>query len=1369
MKRFFKYISFLIFSLSLIPLTAQELLYKEDFNQCEVPTNWMTNISYGDGIGFYVGQPTNPKSDSTSIDGTCMMVFDDDILGNNTPTFIAEVSTPTFSTMGYKTIRLHTDLHFRAYGTSTFSVYVEESDGNRILLAGYGEGQQTGSQFSDFAPLSLDLSFFTESPELKLVYIYDDKEMFAWWAGIDNVEVIGSGEGEIIMIEQFNDCGLPENWSTDILEGQHDWVFGLFENDKSSATSMNSSCFAFFDDDILTRDAPFSTADLMTPWFDGSQYATFILEMELIFRRYGDFENISVFVNDGENIKLVKEFFDAVGGPQLTNYVPIRLDLTEYRSNNMQIIFRYDDGNEWGWWTGIDNVKIIGNGSINDLCQNFEVLEIGKACLASDNKNAIFSGPPNTCFSNGEGSLWYALTAPDNGLINLSNEATYNDIITIYSGQCDALTEMSCTNRDEHGFKGEEVVFNAMKDQTYYIRISGIDAIYGLSRGKNCITAKYINQEPIPAPEDVFNMAIPLIINDSPYQIDNSHGNMEWQIPEDNLLARSDLWYTFNTNEFQNISVDIVSNFAENIVVYTEVFQVVHSQLEGGNFSLTELKPNAYFFIQISGAFAIIEGSAEIVLSALDLVVPESDDCFTNTIISIDEAIAYDNSGQTFSGNHSSCDIYADKDRWFSFVSDGSLVYLNVESDFIVNTTIYHGQCDSLEEYFCESALMICDGSIPISGLESGETYYLQISTSQTNNNNISGMMSFSMASEPIELPNLSLNVTAQCLENGYSELQIVVDSDVPYTLSGNSHGDMLFEGDTYIVVATPENGCEKSIKGIVNCQATSCNLTVESYLTYPSCQGSSDGSIDIDVQNGLGPFSYSWAHTEDDVAQFVSLGSGEYFVTITDALGCVSSTSVMIEEPNPIVSMVNFTDQSIAGIDDGTATVEISGGTLPYSFQWSNESTDPMQNNLAPGEYSVTITDYNGCTTSHEVIINELDCIFSVEAELVNVTCFGGNDASIDLSSVEDIESVEWDNDAVGTTLNNIGEGIFTATIMLENGCNKIESFTISQPEPITFESDIANVKCFGESNGEITPIISGGNGDFSYAWDDDGSNELLRSNLTEGMYTLSVTDHLGCTEETIFSITQPDLLEVASAMVTDLSCADSQDGQLCVFVEGGTQPYQFDWEDLENGMAKMTDLTAGTYNLLVTDLNQCTLTAEQTISAPLPLEVTVESISISEDNNGEISINVQGGVEPYEITWFVNNEIVGSGMEISDLAEGIYRAEIIDANGCTLDTPDLLLSPTSITELIPSEYTVYPNPARSSFTISWSNVDKKLSVKIISVTGQDLSHLVDFSFNNESIQCSNNGLVSGLYYLEIGKFGETESERLPLIIAEF
>ena len=1365
MKRYFKYICFFLLFVSLSPLLAQEVLYSENFNECIVPTDWMTNISYGEGVGFYVGLPTNAKSDSSSIDGSCMMVFDDDILGNNTPTFIAEASTPLFSTKGYKTVRLHTDVNFRAYGTSTFSIYVEESDGSRILVAAYGEGHQTGAQFSNFVPVSLDISFYTESPELKLVYIYDDKEMFAWWGGIDNVEVIGSGAGEIMVIEQFNDCELPEGWSTNILEGEHDWVLGYNENPKSSSMSMNGSCFASFDDDLLGRDAPFSTADLITPWFDGTLYATFILEMELIFRRYGDFENISVYVNDGENIKLVKEFFDAVGGPHFNKYLPIQIDLTAYRSNNMQVIFRYDDGNEWGWWTGIDNVKIIGNGSINDLCNKAEILEIGKACAPSENRNAVFSGPENSCFPNGEGSLWFQLTAPEDGIIKIENDANYNDLISIYSGPCDVLVEISCTNRDEHGFAGEEVMFNATKGQNYFIRVSGIDDNYGLSRGKNCLLAKYINAVPQASPEDIKDLAIPLVINDPVSLIDNRYSNIEATLPEDNLLARSDLWYSFTTDEFQSINVEIVSSFAENTVVYDSDLNEVHAQIEGGRFPLMDLVENATYYIQVSGTFAIIEGGAEIRLSHLNLPLTEADDCLENIEIAINENVSFNNMGQSFSGIYSSCDIYTDKDKWFSFVSDGSIIYLNMLSDFITNATIYSGSCDMLEEFSCHNGIVACDGSIVIGGLSANETYYLQISASQTNNNNIAGLIGFSLTSEPVELPELSINVSTQCLEDGLAELQVVVSSEVPYTIEGNAHGDILFEGDSYLIVATPENGCEKSLKGIVDCQNSTCNLSVESLLSFPSCNGAYDGSMTLEIENGLGPFTYSWSHSEEDIEGFASIGSGEYYVTVTDALGCVSSATIIIEEPNLMVSMASSTDQASAGMDDGTASVDVSGGTLPYAIDWSNGASGASIDGLAPGDYSVTITDYNGCTESHDIIVNELDCAFTIDVELIQVTCFGGFDGSITISSASDISSVEWDNDVVGDSITDLGVGVFTATISLSNGCQKIESFSIVQPEEISFQSQIDSVKCFGESNGTINPQVAGGNGDFSYLWE-DGKQDLIHDQLPAGSYTLIATDHLGCSAEQIFEVAQPDLLEVASSMVTDLTCSYSQDGQLCVFVEGGTQPYAFDWEGLEDGMSKMTDLVAGTYNLVVTDMNQCTLTSQQTVVAPPPISVSIETISISTGNDGIIKINVEGGVGPYEIRWYLNNEYIGMGEEISDLEEGIYRAIILDAQGCIFETSEFLLSPTSTKELTPSEYSIYPNPTREGFTVKAENAHKKLSFKVLSVTGQDVSHYVDFIQNGQDIKGFNKGLLSGLYFIEIAEIGEAVSDRLPLII---
>ena len=274
----------------------------------------------------------------------------------------------------------------------------------------FSDDDQTGTQFSEIVPLSIDLGFYTNSENISLEFEYSDGEIWAWWAGMDNVAVIGSGSGTAIISEQFNNCNMPAGWSTNIITGAADWNFGEIINNNAQVSTMDGSCFAYFDDDGIGQDAPFSTVDLITPVFDGTAHANFQLDFDFIFRRYADFENVAVLVFDGiDNYQIVKEFPEAVGGPQFNVYQSISLDLTPYRSASMQVIFRYEDGNEWGWWTGIDNVKITGDGSINDLCENAIDLAIGASCTSASNRNAIFSGPESSCNNSQIGSLWYLI------------------------------------------------------------------------------------------------------------------------------------------------------------------------------------------------------------------------------------------------------------------------------------------------------------------------------------------------------------------------------------------------------------------------------------------------------------------------------------------------------------------------------------------------------------------------------------------------------------------------------------------------------------------------------------------------------------------------------------------------------------------------------------------------------------------------------------------------------------------------------------------------------------------------------------------------------------------------------------------------
>lgn len=1335
-------------------VSAQEILFQENFNNCALPNGWNLSVTNGQDAGVTFAFPLNTKSDSLSIDGTCMVIFDDDILGNNMPNFRAELQSPLIQAADYQTIYLRTDVHFRAYDTSSFTVYLEEEDGTRIELRKFDADDQTGTRFSQVSPMSIDIRFVTESTSFSIVYVYDDAGMYAWWAGIDNVEVIGSGTGTTVLKEQFNDCSLPIGWSINILEGQDDWQFGEVDNNKASATTMDGSCFAYFDDDGLGADAAFSTAELLSPIFDGSAFANFHAEFDLIFRPYTDIENITVLVFDGTNYSIVEEFSDPVGGPQFNVYQSIRLDLSTFRSNNMQLVFRYDDGNNYGWWVGVDNVKIIAEGEINDICTNADPLEIGKACIYSNNTNAVFDGPDGSCGSQLVGGLWYELIAPADGIIKIENTSTYNDVITVFSGNCTSLSEQFCGNADEHGFNGETIYLDAIANQTYFVRVSGTESTYGRSKGANCLAAEYVLNKPIAEAEDKIANAIPIIIGAECTQAINGNATIEGMIPAENDLMRSDVWYTINTEDNTVIDVKVISDFAENITVFDSAYVEVYTQLSGGDFSVNELLPNADYFIQIGGVFSQIEGDICVQVIPKEEEEAIADDCVDAMNIGMDTAIELDNNEQTFSGVQPSCEIYVGSDHWLEFSTlDNTDIYLSTESEYVYTISVYAGTCSELIEVWCTQQRDRCDGAIRIEGLQSQNIYYMQLSSAFTDNTEGFGVTTITLSETmPIE-QTLSLNVSVTCDEDEIAQLSVNIITDADYTLLGNTPQDILYHGDNYTVVAQYNDGCEKSVQGVVNCQSDDCNLEVIPFTEYVTCASADDGSISLDISGGVGPYNYEWSHTTESVAEQTALSAGIYTVKITDARACYIYQDIEVLAPNQLMTSINATDETIADTDDGTASISASGGTQPYSITWSTGASGSSLSNLSPGDYSVTVTDFNGCTSMKTFSVSEVDCVFAILTEQSEVTCYGSADATLSIGSNDiNIESVEWSTGEDTVTITNLAAGDYSVTVYATNGCNKIQQYSINEPQEITVTEDIITVSCDGESDGIITLETSGGTGAINYTWE-DGSTVSMRTDLAAGSYQVTATDENGCIQESEITVTSPEALDIASSMASDLSCFDSQDGILCAFVNGGTEPYIFAWDGTTEPLSKITDLNAGDYALTVTDVNGCSTETSLTINAPEAIAIQVENMSIDDIGNGLIDITIGGGTAPYDVVWYLGLDVIAETEDIADLAEGVYHAVITDANGCELTSSDYILSLTAVAELSSSEIEVYPNPMKDRCTITaeiddWSKYD----VQLVNLQGQILYNKLQVTNTAKgSASCEINNVVSGIYYLQV------------------
>ncbi len=1349
---------------------SQDVLLYEKFDDCSLPNDWSLEVSNDQDAGVTFGYMYNEKSDSLTIDGSCMVIFDDDILGNNMPTFIAELRSPMLYVGEYSSINFSVDVAFRAYGTSSLELFVVENE-EYTSIARYSEGNGTGSSFSQAINFRADLSFLVDADTIQLAVIYDDDNMYAWYGGIDNVMVTGEDKGEAVVQENFNGCEIPIGWESEILRGEEAWVFGLVENNSASSNSMNGSCFAYFDDDGIGQDVPFSTVELRTPIFDGSAFAEYVLDFELIFRKAVDFENISVYIFDGTNYYLVEEFIEAVGGVQFNNFESISLDLTEYRAAQMQVAFRYEDGDAWGWWVGIDNVKISGKGDINDICSKAEELIVNQQCIPVSNRVAVNTGPDASCGEKIEHTLWYTFTAERSGMLEITNLADYNDIISIYSGNCDDLTELDCVNKDEHGFEGERILLELEEAEGITIRIASLVSKYGAQSGMSCLGARWLEVMPQPAKYDVLASAKPITVGDDCTIISNDRATMSLSLPIANELARADIWLTYECMESGAYLIETNTDFSESIVIFElidgDIKEVMFNHF-GQSVTLPNAEEGKQYAIQVSGLFSTIEGEACLKINKKNEDEPLANECANPLDIDINQIVDINNEFNTFSGIHPSCNVFSGNDTWLRFQSVGTSIYIGTDADFSAAIAVYEGLCDELEEVWCSENKTICEGYLQVTGLQSNEEYLIQVVSDFSFDELKGGNMAIKLMESIEDEPDpLSLLVSKICQEGSFAILEVIVNGGSgDYEINGNQTGDTLFAGEEYLIVVNDTiNGCEVSKRGVIGCQSTSCDLIANSTIGNLQCYNGQDGYIFVELENAAEPVTYQW-NDENVLGQNpIYLDEGLYTVTITDADQCVIIKEFIVSQPDELIAEFTINDESGQNTNDGSVEIDVSGGVFPYTYLWDNESTEAIQTDLIPNNYSVTITDALGCTKISEITISTFDCNFDLSTSIISPKCFDSEDGSITLTSnnKEVIQDVLWSNGASGTSLDTLSQGEYMATITLGNGCESIEIYTIVAPDEIviTEESNV-DVKCHGEANGAISLSAIGGTGDKRFLWT-DGLESGSRDDLLAGLYDVTAIDSNDCAEVFTIEINEPELMEIASFMSSDPSCYDSEDGSICIFINGGLLPYDFDWGDALPAMSKLENLTGGTYPLAVYDLNGCALTTEVVLNIPDQISVSIVSILLDESypTQAAINIDVLGGSSVYTFAWSLDGEVVSTDEDPQGVEHGLYTLLVTDSNGCEQEM-DVLVNPTSINDLSSVSLEVYPNPAMDYTEIIVDQNDfADLQYKVYSADGKLMLQTQQLTGNKAKIDLEL--YPSGSYFVEL--INRVNVRRVPFI----
>lgn len=456
--------------------------------------------------------------------------------------------------------------------------------------------------------------------------------------------------------------------------------------------------------------------------------------------------------------------------------------------------------------------------------------------------------------------------------------------------------------------------------------------------------------------------------------------------------------------------------------------------------------------------------------------------------------------------------------------------------------------------------------------------------------------------------------------------------------------------------------------------------LAASSSVANVNCFGSSTGSIALTAAGGTTPYTYSWSPGGQTTSSVTALSSGSYTGVVTDANGCINTSTFTITQPLPITHTLVPTNVSCFNGTNGAVTTTVSGGTSPYSFTWlPGGSTSQNATGLSAGNYTLTITDNFNCTAITTVAITQPTLLVATTS-ITNETCDYLNNGSASVSQTGGTPSYTYSWQPGGQTTASIinqASGTYTVTGTDGNGCPATAVATISEPTPlvVNFTNQI-NVSCFGGSDGSVSASVSGGTPNYTYSWSPGGVTTSTINNIPIGTYTVSVTDNNSCVATNTVIITQPTDI-ITTSTITNVSCNAGSDGIISITPSGGISPYTYFWSAAGATTSSVSNLPAGNYSVTVTDANGCVKNYTYTVTQPLPIAIafTPTNVSCFGGSNGAVSSTISGGTPGYTFNWSPNTS---TSQNVSGLIAGTYSLTVTDSFSCTASNTVVITEPT-------------------------------------------------------------------------------------------
>ncbi len=455
-----------------------------------------------------------------------------------------------------------------------------------------------------------------------------------------------------------------------------------------------------------------------------------------------------------------------------------------------------------------------------------------------------------------------------------------------------------------------------------------------------------------------------------------------------------------------------------------------------------------------------------------------------------------------------------------------------------------------------------------------------------------------------------------------------------------------------------------------VSVTVTPTPAVVVPIYTDVSCDGEANGSALGAVIGGTSPYLYSWNNSASTLLAS-GLTAGIYQVTVTDVNGCSGNTSITITEPpSLVVNIPIFSDLKCYNDGSGFISASAIGGTNPYTFNWSNASTNSSISNLSAGSYSLTVSDANNCISSIAISITEPTQLLAAVISKQDESCSGKNDGAINAASNGGTPGYNylWSNGNTTLPASNLTSGIYSLTVTDANNCSAITQSTVSAAIALTSTVVATDVSCFGGSDGTASIVVNGGTPAYNYSWNNNNISSAV-SNVLAGLYSVTVSDANSCSISVSVSISQPSqliLMQSSSATI-----CNGQSYSITSSASGGSPGYLYNWSSGQLSQnISVSPMQQTIYTVTVTDSHNCIVVGSLTVAVnELPI---VSFIADKREGCEPTCINFTNTtLNTQAATWQFSPMSIQNGNVVNECynSAGLYNVTLVitDNNGCS------------------------------------------------------------------------------------------------------